>query len=214
MSQTLELPPTKPPIPPSALGDDRMGQLLHKVAELMARDGFAATSMRDVAKATELSPAGVYHHFASKQDLLYQLQLRVFTSLLDALAQAEPGVVDPTERLRALVHRYLAFFTAHSAELRVCTFELQSLDGAQYRDVERLRRRLFKQFATVVEGLAAARGETLSGEAVRHRTLFVFGALNWVFMWFNPVRDAPAEALGDRLCDLVLDGIGGRPDGR
>jgi hypothetical protein len=33
-------------------------------------------------------------------------------------------------------------------------------------------------------------------------------------MWFNPARDASAEELGERLCDLVLDGIGGRPDGR
>jgi len=200
-------PPAEPP--PASLGDDRLAWLLHKVAELMARDGYASTSMRDVAKATDLSPAGLYHYFTGKEDLLYQLQARVFASLLEELETAQRHVRDPADRLRALVRQYLSFFTRQSAELKVCALELQSLHGEPYRKVERLRRRLFKHFVALVEELAALRGEALADEAVRHRTLFVFGALNWIFMWFDPARDAPVELLGDRLCDMVLDGVGG-----
>jgi AcrR family transcriptional regulator len=42
---------------------------------------------------------------------------------------------------------------------------------------------------------------------VRHRTLYIFGMLNWVFMWFDPPRDGPVERVAREMADLVLPGL-------
>jgi hypothetical protein len=41
--------------------------------------------------------------------------------------------------------------------------------------------------------------------------LFVFGMLNWIFMWYDPERDQPVERLGDEMVDLLLGGLGAAP---
>ena len=56
----------------------KLDELLMRAASLIARKGFEATSMRDLAKAIDSSLAGLYHYFSSKEDLLFQLQYRTF----------------------------------------------------------------------------------------------------------------------------------------
>ncbi|MBI5512103.1 MAG: TetR/AcrR family transcriptional regulator [Deltaproteobacteria bacterium] len=189
---------------------DRLEILLGKAARLMAKEGYHHTSMRDVARDASCSLAGLYHYFSSKEDLLFQVQHRVFASLLAAQEQSlkAPGPLE--ERLRLLVQNHLSFFTRHAAELKVCTFELESLSGASYRRVEELRRRYYRLVADLVGELATRSGAAPSDVEVRRLTLFVFGILNWIFMWFDPARDTPIETLGDEIVNLVLYGLCGQ----
>jgi hypothetical protein len=41
----------------------------------------------------------------------------------------------------------------------------------------------------------------------RHATLFVFGVLNWIFMWYDPARHGPVERIGEEMLDLLLNGL-------
>jgi len=188
---------------------ERQSFLLAKAAQLMAHEGYHHTSMRDVARAASYSLAGLYHYFESKEDLLFQVQERVFASLL---AEQERGVAAAPSleaKLDVIVRNHLAFFTRHAAELKVCTFELQSLRGNAYRRIEELRRAYYRLVADVVEGLLRRRGRAADADAVRHATLLVFGSLNWMFMWFDPERDAPSERLGDEIVRFALHGLSG-----
>ena len=62
----------------------KLDALLAKAAVLIAKQGFEATSMRDLSAAMNGSLAGLYHYFTSKEDLLFQLQHRTFSGLLAA----------------------------------------------------------------------------------------------------------------------------------
>jgi AcrR family transcriptional regulator len=152
----------------------------------------------------------MYYYFKNKQDLLYQIQHRTFASLLEEQGRAVAGDDDAEEKLRRMVRNHLAFFTRHFSELKVCTFELHSLDGERYRTIESLRRRYFRCAAGVIGEIIGYKGPHVeTDKVVRHYTLFVFGMLNWIFMWFDPDRDAPIEALGDEMIVLVLSGLRG-----
>ena len=177
-------------------------------AALIAEKGFEATSMRDVSSALDVSLAGLYHYFESKEELLYQIQYRTFASLLAAQQEvaAQPG--PPEERLRRLVIGHLRFFDQHPNELKVCTYELQSLGGERYRTTEAVRRRYYRLMARV---LADVMGEPADSKeesrASRHTALYVFGMLNWIFMWYDPSRHGDVEQLGEEMVDLVLNGV-------
>jgi AcrR family transcriptional regulator len=189
----------------------KLEEILTAASDLMAQRGFNRTSIRDVARETGFSLAGMYYYFQSKEDLLYKIQHRTFAALLEEQEEASSGDASPEEKLGRLVHNHLSYYTRHFNEMKVCTFELQSLEGDRYREIEAVRRRYFKIMATVVGDILSADGRSDGGDnETRHYTLFIFGMLNWIFMWFDPKRDGPVEALGDKVLRLALSGLQGR----
>ncbi len=191
---------------PRAATQQKLGALLETAASLIADKGFEATSMRDVSRAFGVSLAGLYHYFDSKEELLYQIQYRTFAALLAAQdeAAAQPGT--PEQRLRRLVIGHLAFFTSHPSELKVCTYELSSLQGERYEATEALRRRYYELMTGVVSALMGESGDGRSRRS-RHAALFVFGMLNWIFMWYDPARYGTVEEIGEEMIDLILNGV-------
>jgi len=192
--------------------EQKLQLLLGAAAGLMAELGYAQTSIRRVAKETGLSLAGMYYYFENKEDLLFQIQQRTFAALLEAQERALAEGGTPVERLRRLLRNHLAYFTSHGDELKICTFELHSLQGERYATIEKLRRRYYRCLADVIADIAGVAADDQEGaRVVRHYALFVFGMLNWIFMWFDPERDAPVERLGDEMLTLVMGGLQGAP---
>jgi AcrR family transcriptional regulator len=202
---------------PRIATQQKLDALLASAAALIAEKGFEATSMRDVSRASGVSLAGLYHYASSKEELLYQIQYRTFASLLALQKEiaARPGT--PEQRLRRLVVGHLGFFADHPNELKVCTYELESLNGKRLRSTEELRRQYYLVMARVLAELMG-NGDHES-RAARHTALYIFGMLNWIFMWYDPERYGSVEKIGEEMLDLVLNGIrrpgkSGRASGR
>ena len=186
----------------------KVDQLLGTAAALIAEKGYEAASMRDVSRAAGgVSLAGLYHYFASKEDLLYQLQYRTFGALLSGQEQiaAQPGTAE--ERFRRLVIGHLKFFAGHRNELKACTYELESLSGEPYHAVEGLRRRYYRLMTSVIAELAEGTAAAPESRESRHAALFIFGMLNWIFMWYDQARHGTVEEIGEEMLDLVLNGL-------
>jgi TetR/AcrR family transcriptional regulator, cholesterol catabolism regulator len=188
--------------------ENNLEKLLATAARLMARQGYDQTTIRDVARESGFSLSGMYYYFRGKEELLYKIQDSTFGTLLREQEDLAAREVESPEKLRLMVRNHLSYLATHANELKVCTFELESLQGDYYRNVERLRRRYFKLVAGLVADLMgrSGNGDSAHGE-VRHHTLFLFGMLNWAFMWFDPRRDRPIEDLGNRMVDMVLHGL-------
>jgi AcrR family transcriptional regulator len=183
-------------------------RLLSGAAAQMARRGFVETSIRDVARETGFSLAGMYYYFRGKEELLYKIQQQTFSTLLREQEALAAGSGTPEEKLRRIVCNHLSYLTSHANELKVCTFELESLRGTYYRRIETLRRRYYKLVASLLGEVTGCPRDGGAGDAmVRHLTLFVFGMLNWVLMWFDRRRDQPTDELGRRMVDLLLRGL-------
>ena len=186
----------------------KLDSLLTKAAALIARKGFEATSMRDLGKAVDGSLAGLYHYFETKEDLLFQLQYRTFSSLLELQekAAALPGTAE--ERFDRLVTGHLTFYAQHTNELKACTFELESLGGKPYETVEEIRRKYYRLMSAVVaDVMGGPKAKGKETRKSRHATLFIFGMLNWIFMWYDPSRHGTVEQIGREMRDLVLNGL-------
>jgi AcrR family transcriptional regulator len=181
-------------------------------AALIAERGFEATAIRDVGRRLEVSLGGMYYYFASKDDLLFQIQHRTFEALLaqQERVAAEPGTA--TERLHRLLLGHLTFFERHPNEMKICTFELESLKGEPYDRVLAVRRRYYRVVADAVADLMGGRGrKTRESARSRHVTLFVFGMLNWAFMWYRASKDGPMAALAAEMLELIVRGAGPKP---
>ena len=208
----MTLLPTPSLIPPARRGRPRqatkvkLDQLLAGAAEVIANRGFEGATIRDVADRVGVSLAGTYYYFTSKEHLLFQIQRRTFASLLEA--QTTNAADGPAaERLQRLITGHLGFFADHPNEMKVCTFELDSLTGAPYRNVLELRRRYYRLMESVVALVMASGRKGRPTARGRQATLSLFGMLNWAFMWYDRSKDGSVGELGDQMTHLFLNGI-------
>ncbi|MFX1672540.1 TetR/AcrR family transcriptional regulator [Paraburkholderia sp. A2WS-5] len=97
-------------------------RILDAARRIVMRDGLHALSMRKLAEAIGYSPASLYLHFDSRDEIARALGRESFAQLL---AHLEPcaQIGDPWERLHALAHAYVAFGRAHQEAYRLMFME-------------------------------------------------------------------------------------------
>ena len=185
--------------------DRKLEQVLAAGARVMAREGYGLSTMRKVAREADMSLSGLYHYFASKEELLYLIQFHSFDSILERLAERLDGVEDPREQLREMVTNHLEHFLARMDELRVCATDMETLTGDYYEQVRALRQRYLKITLEIVESIV----ERTTGSRVDPwlATLYLFGMLNWIYMWYPAVEGTGADKLADQVLILFLDGF-------
>lgn len=184
--------------------DRKFDQVLAAAARVIARDGYGSATLREVSRESGMSLAGLYHYFSSKEELLFLLQFNTFDAIVRSLkARLEP-VSDPRERLRVVVSNHLDHFLARMDDLKVCVHEMRSLGGDYYRQVEALRHEYFRITLEIVTAIAADAGGT--NVSARLATLYLFGTLNWIYMWYPAEGGISGEVLAEELIALFLDG--------
>lgn len=97
--------------------------------------GYHGTSMRDIARSADVTVASIYHHFASKQEILQHVMIGTMSDLLASTraavdAAVASGATTPSEKLAALVDAWILFHTTRQAEALIGASEIRSLDDA------------------------------------------------------------------------------------
>jgi AcrR family transcriptional regulator len=155
--------------------------------------------MRDVAKASGMSLAGMYHYVAGKEELLYLIQRRCFESVLSGAERAATETLTPVARLRAFIRHHLEFFAAHMHEMKVLSHEAESLAGERAEEILRLKRR----YAELLQRLIVAAGGTNPSVSA----YALFGMMNWMYTWYRPSGRLSPAALADTFAELFLHGV-------
>jgi TetR/AcrR family transcriptional regulator, transcriptional repressor for nem operon len=89
------------------MGSDTRDRLVQAAMRLFWEKGYGSTSIADVLQAAKVNSGSLYHFFPGKQDLLLAVLARYREGLRPMLlAPAWEGVVDPVERVFALLARY------------------------------------------------------------------------------------------------------------
>jgi AcrR family transcriptional regulator len=184
--------------------DAKLEGVLAAGARVIARDGYGNATIRQVAHEAGMSLAGLYHYFSSKEELLFLIQHHTFGAILERLEERLEGVHDPRRRLSVMVANHLEHFLARMDDLRVCARELESLSSHYFEQVEALRHRYFGITLEIVESIGREAGG--SRAEPRLATLYLFGMLNWIYMWYPDTDGVSGEEMTEQLLALFLEG--------
>src|SRR5829696_536744 len=80
--------------------DARRDGILRAAARIFRERGFTDTGMRDIAVATDLSAANLYHYFSGKDEILFYCQDRALDRMLAGVSQARRRAKGSDQRLR------------------------------------------------------------------------------------------------------------------
>jgi AcrR family transcriptional regulator len=189
--------------PPSSYDKKRL-QVLAAAARVFYEVGYDKASMRRIAAEAKASIAGLYYYVSSKEELLYLIQLHTFDSLLHGLQSSLAGIIDPRERLSAAVRNHIRHCGHNTHELKVCTRELETLNGNAYAEVHARRRTYFEAVHALVKELQPHQTAPVSSWLA---TANLFGMLNWFYQWYNAERPRLSlDDLASQQTALFLDG--------
>ena len=179
-------------------------RLMIAAVEAFAARGYHGTSTRDIADRAGLSPAGVYVHFASKEELFFQITLLGHQKTLRnaVVAVESAGTADPARRLHAVIEAQTTWQARHHTTARVVEYDLPCLSPEHYEEISALRRRITALVREVlVEG---ARTGVFDVPDVDGTTLALLSMTTDVARWYpSNTRQSPEE-LGRLYADLAL----------
>ncbi len=189
---------------------DAARRLLIAAVEAFAARGFHATTTRDIAGGAGMSPAGLYVHYRSKEELLHRITLighRQTRRLMDA---ALAGTDGPVERLRVLMRDLTVWHARHHTTTRVIEYELHSLSAEHHTEIVLLRREIDGLVRQVLED-GTAQG-VFDVPDVPTTALALLSLSVDVARWYHPSARLPEEQLGLLYADLALRMVGAARD--
>ncbi len=182
----------------------RRSAILHAAAGLFRARGLAATGMREIAEAAELSPGNLYYYFRNKAELLYFCQLQALERLLGAAAALEPEPLAAAARLRRAIAAHLEI-TLNEVDGAAAHTEIQELPPALRRRIVAERDRYEQALRRIVED-GVRSGEFRPCDPVLV-TRAILGALNWTTRWFRPDGSQSHTDVATSFADYLVRGL-------
>jgi AcrR family transcriptional regulator len=190
-------------------------RVLVGAAALFHERGAPATSVRDIARACDLSPGALYKHFDSKDDVLFVLVQHGHDSLERRVTAALQGAApDPMSRISAFVHAYVMGHLVHPELAQVVRREYVHLSPDRVEVVVRRRRAMRAQLTSLLRaGAKDGEFELIGGRNGPTRTaVMVLDMCSRTSDWYDPTRaraERP-ETLAERYVLGALRLVGAR----
>ncbi len=126
-------------------------QLEEAAVDLFHRQGFMATSVRQITSAVGVTPGALYNHFASKEEVLYAIIGVAHHELLADVQAAVDGAETGVERLRAFVEAYVLYYANSPQRSRVSNRDMEFLPAEAFSEVAGIRRQARRLLQDVLE---------------------------------------------------------------
>lgn len=173
--------------------DDRV---LQAAARQFREQGYSATTLRDIARASGMLPGSLHYRYPSKEDILAALMERAIDRLIEGVLSASAAGANPLERLRLAIIEHVRILLSREDSVYVLLYDWRSLSPAAERAITKERRR-YEQFADELLAQAAAYADLQPGVDLYLLRQFGFGAANWVAQWFDPKGPYTPEQIAD-----------------
>ena len=182
----------------------RRTELNRIAARLFAERGYQGTSLADLAEQLGVQKPSLYHHIASKEDLLWAIVDRAAAAFELAADRAtdETGGADAVGRLAALVEAHVEVVTADPERSSVFVTEWRHLSGGR-RAVIAGRRDAYERRVRDLIADGRAVGAFAPVDPALAAT-FLLTALNGIATWYRPAGRLSADRVADQYVDLAL----------
>lgn len=185
--------------------DSRRAAMCRTAAQLFRDRGFDATSVSDVARALGLTKAGLYHHFESKEALLFEIMMFGLDKVRDEVLVPIRAIRDPEERLRQLIARHARIATRGMGAVAHLGDEIRSLPASARREVEQ-RQRIYLDLLrrTLVELKAQRKLQNVDPTVA---AFSIIGMILWLPRWFRQDGRLSQDQVADAIAAMALGGV-------
>jgi AcrR family transcriptional regulator len=173
--------------------------------QLFAQHGYAAVSMRQIAREVGVQAGALYNYTPDKQSLLFDL-MRTHLEELLAEHAAMPGAPDPVAALERFTRFHIRFHARRPDEVFIAYMELRNLSPENFSEIEMLRRRYEDELENILRaGLAAG---VFAVADTKVATMAVIAMLTGVNTWFREGGRLSLNEVERIYWDMVRKAVG------
>lgn len=171
---------------------------------LFSEKGYAATSIRDIARAVDMTSASLYYYMNNKKDLLELIMERYLTKLIvtaeDTLNSSPSN--DPETQLRNLIKHHVQSHGKHKLAALVVDSEYRSLEGTAKEKIKALRKTYEQMWYEIL-----ARGKNAGVfhiDDLKITSFALIGLCTGVAHWFREDGERTIEEIAEQYADIGL----------
>ncbi len=185
--------------------------ILREAARLFHEKGYMGTTLRELARCSGVQGGSVYHHFSSKQEILYQIMEYTMTILINKTRDAVKGETDPFEQMRKAIRFHIEYHTVDVHETYVTDAELRSLSPADHGKIIVMRDEYERIYHAILkQGIENGK---MKIDNVKLAARGLLQMCTGVSYWFDPGGSLSISEIADRYIDLFFWGVVGKSNG-
>lgn len=179
------------------------GRLLLGAAYLFHKQGYAKTTVRELAQFIGIQSGSLFHHFKTKDDILAHVMEQTIIYNHACLESAIATSNDIGLQLKALIKAELDAISGDTgAAMAVLVYEWFALSKQNQQKLLKLRNDYEAIWLNVIETLHA-QGKIKHDPFIMRR--LIGGSIAWTVTWYNAEGKLPLDALTDIVCDMALN---------
>lgn len=179
--------------------------ILEKAAHLFRKNGFNATSMRDLAEHVGVEAASLYNHINSKAELLQEICFRIankFTAFMDEVIGNDRSAIEKIEQtlrfhIREMLHNY--------EEVYVSDREWKHLTDPYLSNFKNQRRTHRQRIAGIIE--EGIRKKEIKKIDAPTAVLILLHAVSGIESWHRSKEKISGEQLEENMVQILVGGL-------
>jgi AcrR family transcriptional regulator len=196
-------------MPATSTGEETKKAIHEAAVRVIAKHGFQAASLREIAKEVGIAAPSLYNHIKSKEKLLFELLKVPLQDMIAEYRARTQEVADPVARLEIFTQVHLNFHLNSRLEVFIGNMELRSLTPAHYRTILGLREEYAQLLQSIIED--GTKEGVFTAPEPRVITLVMLGMLSGVCNWYRPDGPMSAKRMIQLHLDLVFRALGASP---
>jgi AcrR family transcriptional regulator len=181
-------------------------EIIAAAAKVFQTKGYHAATVQDIADAVGILKGSLYHHFKSKEDLLYLIVKEPIARLYERMTDIAGSDLPASEKLRRAIRTQLEAFDQHHPHLFVYLRERDEMKR-RFREQFKLSPKQYERCWQQILREGMKSGEFRPDLDVQVVSYGLLGMLNWLHNWYDPRGRLSVREVGDQLAALALAGL-------
>ncbi|WP_291075486.1 TetR/AcrR family transcriptional regulator [Hyphomonas sp.] len=185
---------------------DKRSAIKETSAALFAKNGFHSASILDLAKACNMSKSSLYHYFASKDQVLYELLHDHAQTLIEvAEGIANNDALPAREKLLEFASQLLEINVKERDKHTLILNELEALPAVQRRKISKMLRKPIEVWFDVLTEINPSLGHNVDMQFPS--AMMFIGMINWTHTWFSDRGPVSTKQFAHIMCETFLNGF-------
>jgi len=179
--------------------------ILQHAAVLFTEQGFAGSSMRELALRVGVEPSTLYSHISGKDELLREICFACAERFTGGMQQILEQFSSPKQQLEALIDLHIDIAVSDLSSITVFNDEWKHLDSEHQKEFKAMRRDYELKFSGILQN-GVDTGEFRSMD-VRIQMYSILSAIRWIHYWYKPSKAVKPEHIKQEIKGLILHGL-------
>lgn len=181
---------------------DARERLLAAARQAFAEKGYSGTTTRDIASRAGMSPAAVYVHHRSKEELLFEISLSGHKAAVAVISKAAHSSQVPLEQIRNMVREFSRWHAIYSRTGRIVQYEFGSLSPEHRAEIAGLRREIEVYMRDALT--AGVADNSLDVRDINGTALALLSLSIDLVRWFVPEGKIEPEEIANLHAELAV----------